>query len=124
MGADTITPEEASFICRHFDFDDYTHPSEVSFHNVNDVYWPFRDVWWACSESSIKRQFDATKKFTRTRSGRDGYSGEFGYPIWGNEANWEYYAHGRAVLLVLLVQIRPGDALSSTDPPRPLAGDL
>jgi hypothetical protein len=66
-------------------------------------------------------KFDATKKFTRTRSGRDGYSGEFGYPIWGNEANWEYYAHGRAVLLV---QIRPGDAQTSTDPPRPLAGDL
>ena len=47
VGADTITPEEASFICRHFDFDDYSDPSEGFIHNVNDVYWPFRDVWWA-----------------------------------------------------------------------------
>ena len=68
------------------------------------MYWPFRDVWWACSDSSIIRQFDATKKFASTPSGRGGYSGEFSYPLWGNEAYWEYYAHGRAVLLV---EIRP-----------------
>ena len=109
VGADTITPEEASFICRHLDHDERSHP------RVNDVYWPFRDVWWACSESSIKRQFDATKKFT----GSD--SGEFGYPLWGNSAQWDYYAHGRAVLLV---QIRSGDTQTSTDSPRPLANDL
>ena len=124
VGADTITPEEASFICQRFDFDDYEYsdPSEGFIHNVNDVYWPFRDVWWACSDSSIIRQFDATKKFASTPSGRGGYSGEFSYPLWGNEAYWEYYAHGRAVLLV---EIRPaGDAQTSTDSPRPLADDL
>ena len=104
VGADTITPEEASFVCRQIDFDDYSDPSEGFIHNVNDVYWPFRDVWWACSDSSIIRQFDATKKFASTPSGRGGYSGEFSYPLWGNEAYWEYYAHGRAVLLV---EIRP-----------------
>ena len=81
VGADTITPEEASFVCRQIDFDDYSDPSEGFIHNVNDVYWPFRDVWWACSDSSIKRQFDATKKFASTPSGRGGYSGEFGYPL-------------------------------------------
>ena len=119
VGADTITPEEASFICCHIDFDDYSDPSEGFVHNVNDVYWPFRDVWWACSESSIKRQFDATKKFTS--SDRDDYDGEFLLPLWGNSAKWEYYAHGRAVLLV---QIRSGDTQTSTDSPRPLANDL
>tara|TARA_B100000767_G_scaffold249227_1_gene250656 strand:- start:216 stop:884 length:669 start_codon:yes stop_codon:yes gene_type:complete len=119
VGADTITPEEASFICCHIDFDDYSDPSEGFVHNVNDVYWPFRDVWWACSESSIKRQFDATKKFTS--SDRDDYDGEFLLPLWGNSAKWEYYAHGRAVLLV---QIRSGDPQTSTDSPCPLADDL
>merc|ERR1712008_235298 len=74
----------ASFICCHIDFDDYSDPSQGFVHNVNDVYWPFRDVWWACSESSIKRQFDATKKFTS--SDRDDYAGEFLLPLWGNSA--------------------------------------
>ena len=118
VGADTITPEEASFICRHIEFDDYSYFTPGFVHPVNDVYWPFRDVWWACSRSSIERQFDATRKFT----GDDyGYSGEFGSPLWGNSAKWEYYAHGRAVLLV---QIRSGDTQTSTDSPRPLANDL
>ena len=76
VGADTITPEEASFVCRQIDFDDYSDPSEGFIHNVNDVYWPFRDVWWACSRSSIKRQFDATKTFASTRSGRGGSPAE------------------------------------------------
>ena len=114
VGANTLTPVEASHICDHIDFDDYSDPSTGFVHNVNDVYWPFRDVWWACSESSIKRQYDVTKKFSSHN--RD-YTGEFFLPLWGNSAKWEYYSHGRAVLLV---QIRSDE----TDSPRPLANDL
>ena len=114
VGANTLTPVEASHICDHIDFDDYSDPSTGFVHNVNDVYWPFRDVWWACSESSIKRQYDVTKKFS---SLNDDYTGEFLGPLWGNSAKWEYYSHGRAVLLV---QIRSDE----TDSPRPLANDL
>lgn len=113
VGADTITPKEAEHIRYQIDFTDYSDPPNWV-HPANEVYWPFRDVWWACSESFLQRQFAATKKFVDDDPGDTGV-------LWGNQANWEYYSHGRAVLLV---QIRSDDTQTSTDSPGPLANDL